>query len=78
MLLSVQLTARHAVENVKFLQLVSNSNLNYLALRYKLGCKLIVRANLSCCEELDGAAVSALQRAIAKVKQRWLVIGCDQ
>jgi hypothetical protein len=26
-------------------------------------------------EELDGPAVSALQRAIAKVKQRWLVNG---
>jgi hypothetical protein len=26
-------------------------------------------------EELDGPAVSALQRAIAEVKQRWSVIG---
>jgi hypothetical protein len=26
-------------------------------------------------EELDGPAVSALRRAIAEVKQRWLVIG---
>jgi hypothetical protein len=27
-------------------------------------------------EELDGPTVSALRRAIAKVKQRWSVIGC--
>jgi hypothetical protein len=36
---------------------------------------LWLRQSLCGCEEVDGPAVSALRRAIAEVKQRWLVIG---